>query len=153
MSLTDHPAYRIVSEHARALASQIGLQVASDLKRTREPLLSGDDSGLTSVWQEICAQVQGEESVFWDAYVQIMRDYVLSRLQTVSAPELEMLWLRTESGWDWLWDVVNAKKGEAHPHPGVDQEAIAHWIVQEFLKPLAEEDDSKSVARFLGRWQ
>ena len=149
MSLTYHPAYRVVSEHARALAGQIGLQVASDLKRAREPLLSGDGSGLKSAWQEICVQVQGEESVFWDAYIQLMRDYVLSRLQTVSAPELEMLWLRTESGWDWLWDVVNAKEGEVPPNPGVDQEAIAQWIVQEFLIPLAERDDSSPVSRFL----
>ena len=33
-------------------------------------MLSGDDSGLKNVWEEICVQVQGEESVFWDAYVE-----------------------------------------------------------------------------------
>ena len=149
MSLTDHPAYRVVSEHARALARKIGLQVAADLQRMRKPHLSREDSGLKSVWHEICVQVQGEESVFWDAYDQLMRDHVLSRLQPMSAPELEMLWLRTEPGWDWLWDVVNAKEGGAPPNPGVDQDAIARWIVHEFLRPLAEEDESSSVSRFL----
>lgn len=151
MALTDHPAYRVVSEHARALGSRIGLLVASDLKRMREPLLSGDDTCLTSVWEEICVQVQGEESHFWGAYAQIMRDQVLARLQEVSRPELEMLWLRTESGWDWLWDVVNAEKGEAPPHPGIDEDAVAQWIVQDFIKPLAEEYESNSVSRFLRR--
>ena len=134
MALTDHPAYRVVSEHARALGSRIGLLVASDLKRMREPLLSGDDTCLTSVWEEICVQVQGEESHFWGAYAQIMRDQVLARLQEVSRPELEMLWLRTESGWDWL-----------------DEDAVAQWIVQDFIKPLAEEYESNSVSRFLRR--
>lgn len=149
MRLTDHPAYRVISEHARALASRVALQVESDLQRVTEPMLSGDDTCLTSVWEEVCVQVQGEESYAWDAYVQLMLDQVLSRLQEVSRPELEMLWLRTESGWDWLWDVVNAEQGEAHPHPGIDQDAVAHWIVQDFVKPLAEEYDSSSVSRYL----
>lgn len=115
----------------------------------REPMLSGDDTCLTSVWEEVCVQVQGEESCFWDAYLKLMHDHVLSGLRDVSRPELEMLWLRTESGWDWLWEVVNAGQGEPPPHPGVDHDAIAQWIVQDFLKPMAEEDNSSSVYRYL----
>ena len=34
-------------------------------------LLSGDDSGLINVWEEICVQLQNEESFYWDTYVEI----------------------------------------------------------------------------------
>lgn len=148
MSLTDHPAYRVVTEHASALARRIAQEIVTDLRAVQAPLLSGDGTPLTSVWQEICVQVQGEESIFWDAYLQSMRDFALSRLASVSPPELEMLWFGTEPGWDWLWDVVNAEDS-APRHPGVDDEVVAHWIIREFVMPLAEEDDSELVARFL----
>ena len=62
MSLTDHPAYRVVTEHASALARRIAQEIVADLKAMQAPLLSGDGTPLTSVWQEICVQVQGEES-------------------------------------------------------------------------------------------
>ena len=64
MAMSDHPAYRLVIDHARALGSEIAIKVRAELEQMDEPLLSGDDSGLTSVWLEICAQVQGEESFF-----------------------------------------------------------------------------------------
>lgn len=150
MALTEHPLYRIVAQYSRALGAHVGHQIAHDLKNMRQPLLSGDDSGLSSVWMEICAQVQGEESFFWDAYMQVMRDFALSRLQSVSQPELEMLWMQTDSGWDWVWDVLNADdSAPAPPLPGVDEEAVARWLISEFVIPLAEEDEDPSVAQFL----
>ena len=33
-----------------------------------EFLLLGEDSGLVSVWEEICVQVQQEQSPYWDAF-------------------------------------------------------------------------------------
>lgn len=148
MLLSEHPICRVIAEHARTLASRIGQEVVSDLKKITEPLLSGDETILTSVWLEICVQVQGEESYFWDAYLQLMRDAALSRLLPVSSAELEMLWMQTEPGWDWAWDVVNCGEEPPPPHPGVDDEAIAQWIIREFVKPAAEADDHELIAQF-----
>lgn len=147
--LGDHPAYRLVSDHARALARRIAGEVAADLEEIREPLLAGEDSVLSSVWQEICAQAQGEESFYWDAYRQTMRDAVRVRLQAIPATEREMLWLCSEPGWDWLWDVVNADDEPPPGHPGVDESAIAEWIVAEFVLDLAQTDEHPNVERFL----
>lgn len=149
MSLSEHPLCRVIAEHANTLGSRLGQLVVSDLKKITEPLLSGDDTVLTSVWLEICVQVQGEESFFWDAYLQMMRDAALSRLMAASSAELEMLWMQTEAGWDWTWDVVHCGDEPPPPHPGVDDEAIAQWIIREFVIPAAEADDHNLIAQFL----
>lgn len=149
MLLSEHPICRVVAEHARAVGRTIGKKVVYDLKRMSKPLMSGDDSGLTSVWLEICVQFQGEESYFWDAYLQLMHDVALSRLQAVSPPEQEMLWLQTEPGWSWMWDVINRDGDEATPpHPGMDDDVIARWIIQEFVKPAAEAAEHRLIDRF-----
>jgi hypothetical protein len=51
--------------------------------------LSGEDSELETVWEEICAQVQGEYSFYWDAYVETMRAYLAGFLDELSAAEKE----------------------------------------------------------------
>lgn len=151
MSLSDHPAYQLVLVHARLLGCGIARKVADDLKAMNETLLSGDDSGLTSVWQEICAQIQGEESNFWDEYKAVAQDLIGARLEKHSREEQEMLWLSTEPGWDWLWDVVNAGDEAPPAHPGVDQQSVVDWIFGKFLWRLAESEEDPNVTRFLDR--
>src|SRR6187200_1466408 len=43
-------------------------------------LLSGDDSGLKNTWEEICIQVQGEESIHWDVYSDAIRNFITDEL-------------------------------------------------------------------------
>lgn len=38
----------------------------------KEGLQSGDDSGLQTIWDELCVQAQVEYSVVWDAYEDTM---------------------------------------------------------------------------------
>lgn len=45
----------------------------------RDYMLSGDDSPLCNVWEEICAQQRGEESFYWFAY-----KYVIDAIQSAS---------------------------------------------------------------------
>ncbi len=59
----------------KAKENKIIDQVVSDLRRM-EATLSGDDSALMSVWDEIKEQVQNEESFYWDTYVETMRDFI-----------------------------------------------------------------------------
>lgn len=43
--------------------------------------LSGDDSELTNIWEEICVQVQSEYSYHWDAYCITIDNYIESALE------------------------------------------------------------------------
>ena len=49
--------------------------------------LSGEDSVLETIWEEICAQVQSEYSFYWDTYVEIMRTYLVGYLDQQSAED------------------------------------------------------------------
>jgi len=54
-------------------------RVVSDLRRM-EATLSGDETPLASVWDEIKEQVQNEESFYWDTYVEIMKEFLASAI-------------------------------------------------------------------------
>ena len=54
----------ILSKIAAKKAKQVARKAISDLHKF-DDTLSGDDSGLKNVWDEICVQVQGEQSSHW----------------------------------------------------------------------------------------
>lgn len=56
-------------------ADEILDRVVSAL-RNMDATLSGDDSPLSNVWDEIKEQVQNEQSFYWDAYLQTMKDLI-----------------------------------------------------------------------------
>lgn len=149
MDLSDHPAYRLVIDHARALGRDIAIEMRAELEEMDEPLLSGGDSRLISVWQEVCVQVQGEESFFWEQYQEMVVGIIGFRVSELSTTDKEMLWLATDAGSDWLYKVVNAVDGSVSEHPGVDTEAVADWIWTEFLQPLAENERDPNVVSYL----
>ena len=74
------------------------------LQRMTEGMMSGPDSGLMTVWDEVCVQVQDQQSTAWDAYDETVRQLVWSLLKSCSRLELEALWLQTDSGEDWWWN-------------------------------------------------
>ena len=51
--------------------------------------LSGDDSDLADVWEEIKEQVQHEPSFFWSAYCEAIECYAYGVIDNLTAEELE----------------------------------------------------------------
>lgn len=146
----------LIRQYANVVADKVCDGVIEDLKQITTTL-SGDDSGLRNTWEEICVQVQGEESFFWDAYQTVMHDAILGALMTVEQRDLASLWLQSEEGWSWSWDMENedpaigndAAKAEATEIP-FDQEEIAKYIIQEHLMVRAENYSNQRIATFLG---
>ena len=63
----------IVAAWAKQLSDKLLKESISALEQMdSSEMLSGDDSGLKNVWEEICVQVQDEQSFFWDTYVETM---------------------------------------------------------------------------------
>jgi hypothetical protein len=58
----------IVMELADEICRRIARRVMRALQGMTGHGLSGDDSGLKNTWDEICVQIQFEQSIFWDAY-------------------------------------------------------------------------------------
>lgn len=75
-----------------------------DLRAITEGLQSGDDSGLENIWEEICVQVQGEQSIFWSMYEDLVDTCVTAHVMTLNRDEKIALWLTTDDGLDWSLD-------------------------------------------------
>jgi len=73
----------IVCDLAEFLKEKIAKKVVRDLK-ILPYTLSGDDSGLKNVWEEICFQIQHEYSFFWDAYDETVVKFVENQIYSLS---------------------------------------------------------------------
>ena len=62
MSAPD-PASEIVSKLGASVLDRLVRGVVRDLQAMKDGLQSGDDSGLANIWDEVCVQVQYQESV------------------------------------------------------------------------------------------
>jgi hypothetical protein len=59
---------KIIEYVSDETCEKISKKIISDLKKMKEGMQSGDDSGLKTIWDELCVQAQVEYSVMWDAY-------------------------------------------------------------------------------------
>lgn len=59
---------------------------------------------LQTTWDEICIQVQGEQSIMWDAYVDEMQLRLRRVIDRLPRLEREAMWMQTDAGRDWEYD-------------------------------------------------
>lgn len=64
-------------------------------------LQSGDDSGLTNLWDEYCVQVQLQDSVLRSLYDEMIEAFIHESIGRLPFPQLTCLWLQTYQGADW----------------------------------------------------
>ena len=102
MSVTPH-LKRLVADLAANVEARVTRRVICQLRKITTRL-SGDDSPLRDAWDEICVQVQGQESVFWSAYLDTIDMTITAFVKDLPQHELAALWLETDRGFDWLFD-------------------------------------------------
>jgi hypothetical protein len=100
-------------------------------------MLNSGSSVLTNVWDEICAQRQGEESFAWDAYVETMQAIIDSRLLDLPRARLTAAWLATPQGEDWLCE---ADAGELAT-PNVSD--VAEFILSALLRKAFDHSNTR----------
>lgn len=147
----------LIRQYARAAAERVRDDAINQLIALNSTL-SGDDSGLENAWEEICVQVQsGEESFFWDGYVDAMHDAIESALEKIPERDNVALWLQTDEGWDWHWDLEKDEEElspsarrtlEPGPFP-ISSQAIVLYVEREFLLPAAEEYSNLNIECYL----
>ena len=123
-------------------------------KRDSGFMNSGDDSGLENLWDEICVQVQGERSVFWNAY----EDYVIRLISKLlsdrcSENERKMLWLQTEEFQLWYDEEVEEERlsqrfsADGMPDAYTIQD-ISEWCLSRVLSAAADYTNAR-IERYL----
>lgn len=143
----------LLSDFASAAANDVATRAMSTLMHNTTTL-SGDDSGLKTAWDEICVQVQGEESHAWEIYPDVMCDAIKAEVAKLDSRYLRALWLKTESGWNWLWDSEHnagdtAEPADKAPCIPYDIEEIAEHILETALLPMAEDYSNDRISTFL----
>ena len=117
----------IVTDLAEREAKQIVVRTIRDLQRLSDTM-SGDDSGLSTIWDEVCVQVQGEHSIYWSMYMQVIETFVAADVEELPTFVREAIWLQTQDGWDW--DCEDEEERLTAP---VDDAAITEYLVSALL--------------------
>src|SRR5688500_13420926 len=120
----------IISGLANKACEAISGKVIRALTKMTDGMQSGDDSGLKNVWEEICVQVQGEESVFWEAYLETIESLILKEVSELDAATKQAIWLQSEQGIDWRYNNEDENSGEKVP---IDTQDIAKYVMDTFV--------------------
>jgi hypothetical protein len=92
---------QIVEDLAGQVCLRLAGKVISILQKMNDGLQSGDDSCLENTWDEVCAQVQGEHSVLWDLYDELLQTLTNAEVEELLPHERDAIWLQTTEGDCW----------------------------------------------------
>lgn len=137
----------IVHAWASSIKAQAVNYVIQNLSQlSGDAMLSGEDSGLLNVWEEVCVQAQKEESFYWSAYADVIERALWNFLEPLERHEKLALWAETTEGWDWIWDHREDEEGDRHAP--LDESEVITWLVSEVLS-AAENYESDSIDMYL----
>jgi len=129
---------RLVSRIADRECKRILRKVVRRLQRMTSEMQSGDDSCLKNVWDEVCVQVQGQESTVWDAYLDTIRQLISAYLDELDVELKRAIWLQTDAGIDWA---TNEDQEDTREHDiplPDDTEDITEHILADVLSSAAD---------------
>jgi hypothetical protein len=93
-----------------AVAQEAALRVARESIAELESMTeTTSNSELETIWEEICVQVQHEQSVFWDAYDDIVWSMIRGRVDDLPKYQREAIWLQTDAGFDWRYEEAESR--------------------------------------------
>jgi hypothetical protein len=129
----------IVAKECKKISSDI----ISRYEALTEGMQLGNNTPLNNLWDEICVQVQGEKSVFWDDYlvdISLVIQHVVENLDTEIK---QAIWLQTDAGKDWETD------REDHEAATFCEDDIKYYL-QEIVLSAAAEWTNKEIEKYLG---
>ena len=138
------PYESLLSEIADGECQRVSRKVIRSLQRMTDGLQSGDDSELMNVWNEVCVQVQGEQSVIWDAYLHTVGRLISDQLSRVDVTLKRAIWLQTPEGIDW-----EAGPGDrASPYSDDD---IVEYVLHDYVLSAAADWSNARIERYRER--
>ena len=135
----------VVSQLAAQVAKRLTRKVITQLQRLKD-VQSGDDSKLQNVWDEICVQMQTEQSLSWDAYDDTARSLVAACLKTLPTHEQQALWLQTEEGSNWSLE----DEEEREQFPVCDENTV-EYLLNDHIYPAAGRWSNARIQAYINR--
>lgn len=136
----------VVREFADQLCRRLARRLIARLQKLTEGMQSGDDSCLTNIWEEICVQVQYEESVFWDAYDETVRGLAACDVKPLRPHERDAIWLQTPAADEWSCQDESSRA--AYP---ITTDDIVDYLVTEYIYKEAGDWSNPRIRRHLER--
>ena len=136
--------FHIVWRLAEAASKQVCRRVIRSLQEMTDGLHSGDDSCLTNAWEELCVQIQYEQSFYWDAYEKTVRLELAQEVEKLPVYEREAIWLQTREGKDW--DAEDEESRDRYP---VVEDEIVEYLKDEYVYPAAGAWSNKRIRKYL----
>ena len=145
---------QLVETFAEAALGRISRGVISELQRLPS-YLSGEVSVLRNAWDDICAQVQFQESIDWEAaYIPTIEQIIFGRMERLCAPEKGAIWLQSREGEDWLLDLDFPQHGGKGEYEGAgipyDDGSVAGQILDYVLRQAADYKNAR-ISKYLDR--
>lgn len=147
---------KIVSYVSNIACKNIAKKVIRDLKNMKEGLQSGDDSGLKTIWDELCVQAQVEYSVMWDVYEDTMLRMVEAETdqQKLDKTVIGAIFLQTDAGSDWEREIEEKiEDGEIkewdQENVDYDIEKVCLYIIEEYIMKAAHDYTNKRIEKFI----
>jgi len=127
---------------ARRECRRISRKTILALQKIRNGRQSGEDSPLRNTWDEICVQVQSEESIFWGLYRDTIEGSIADEVERLDVPTKESIWLQTE-GYEY-WD----EEENTESVPWVPEDII-RYILGKYVLSAAEDWHNRTIEGYL----
>jgi len=142
------PEDRIVRDLADVVCKRIARQTRMALTKMTDCRLSGDDSVLKNSWEEICVQLQGEESVCWSAYEATINALITGYVGELKRFELESVWLQTDDALDLMDDEIERNR-PSEDRPGVNDGSVVDYIRKDYVLSLASDWSNNRIRKYI----
>jgi hypothetical protein len=136
---------RIIAWIAEPECKRIARKVVRALQGMTQGMQSGDDSGLANLWDEVCVQIQDQQSIMWEYYVELMQDMIKEQARMLSAELTKAIWLQTDNGMDWDFDEEDSAEIE------YSDEDIVDYILSDFVLKLAADWNNRRIEKYMER--
>lgn len=138
----------IVAWIAEAAAERVARKVIADLGRLNYTL-SGEDSPLKTIWDEICVQMQDEESFFWEAYQETVERVIEHRVTSLPQQEYDAIWLQTDAA-----SARNSAESEEREAAPTTLGHVIEYIAEKYVYRAAERWSNARIRAYFKRaWE
>lgn len=129
------------------LVKRLLRQLIGELQGMQDTL-SGDDSCLVNVWDEICAQQQFQESFSWDVYEVSIRALIEGTVEEIPSADRVKLWLLTDDGGRWS-DEKESDDEQPFPCPN----DIANFLYDRLISASSDYRNHRIISYLNGPYQ
>lgn len=94
---------KLISEFAKIESEKISRKAIKYFQSLKgDNMQSRDDTNLKNVWDEFCVEVQYDNSLVWDLYVETAKQFINGYVELLPKHANQAIWLQTREGFDWI---------------------------------------------------